>query len=79
MSTSRPNLGPAQPIGDFFENAISRVEGLMKNIPGKGAPPQPYQADPGMVEEANESFRKAAAKPTPLPAKPNLKPAPKKR
>lgn len=78
---STPNLGPAQPIGDFFENALDRVQNILKRIPGKDGPSKDadHSADPGMVEDANESFRKAAAKPTPLPAKPNLKPAPKKR
>lgn len=68
------------PLITAAKDVYTRFSNAMKMIPGKGAPPQTVQhADPGMVEEANESFRKAVAKPMPVQTKPILKPAPRKR
>lgn len=62
------NLGPLQPIADDLEDKVKKVKNWMNPIPtklpGQKSPSDSTPsggADPGMVEEANESFRKSAA------------------
>jgi len=60
--TDTSKFGAAAPMVDPIAKAYDAVRGFFKNVPGKSAPPQTVDhstgADPGMVNEANESFRK---------------------
>lgn len=74
--TDTSQFGAAAPLMDPIAKAYDRVRSVFKYIPGKSAPPVDTSWHDQKVAEANKSF--ADDQKTP-PAKPNLKPAPRKR
>lgn len=65
-------FGAAQPLMDPIENAYTKVKNWLtpSSSPLPGQKPASTGADPGMVEDANKTFRDNAAKAATTPATP---------